>query len=65
MKNLSTAFAIIIGCFILSIFLYLGLSANRYSQIEGNKIIDQKTGTIYDLDKKQYTEKNGDLYQYE
>lgn len=64
MKNLSTAFAIIIGCFILSIFLYLGLSANRYSHIEGNKIIDQKTGTIYDLDKKQYTEKNGDLYQY-
>lgn len=65
MKNLSPAYAIIIGSLILGLFLYFGLSINRYSHIEGNKIIDQKTGTLYDLDKKQYIKKNGDLYQYE
>ena len=65
MKNLTPAYAIIIGSLILGLFLYFGLSVNRYSHIEGNKIIDQKTGTLYDLDKKQYIKKNGDLYQYE
>ena len=65
MKNLPTSFAILIGSFVLGAFLYFGLSVNRYSHIEGNKIIDQKTGTLYDLDKKQYVKKNGDLYQYE
>ena len=65
MKNLTPAYAIIIGSLTLGLFLYFGLSVNRYSHIEGNKIIDQKTGTLYDLDKKQYIKKNGDLYQYE
>ena len=65
MKSLPTPYAILIGSLILGIFLYFGLSTNRYSHIEGNKIIDQKTGTLYDLDKKQYIKKNGDLYQYE
>ena len=65
MKNLTPVYAIIIGSLILGLFLYFGLSVNRYSHIEGNKIIDQKTGTLYDLDKKQYIKKNGDLYQYE
>lgn len=65
MKILPNSYAIIIGGFILGAFLYFGLSVNRYSHVEGNKILDNKTGTIYDLDKKQYLKKNGDLYQYE
>ena len=65
MKSLPTPYAILIGSLILGIFLYFGLSTNRYSHIEGNKIIDKKTGTLYDLDKKQYIKKNGDLYQFE
>jgi hypothetical protein len=65
MKSLPTPYAILIGSLTIGVFLYFGLSTNRYSHIEGNKIIDQKTGTLYDLDKKQYIKKNGDLYQYE
>ena len=64
MKSLPTPYAILIGSLTIGVFLYFGLSTNRYSHIEGNKIIDQKTGTLYDLDKKQYIKKNGDLYQY-
>jgi hypothetical protein len=65
MKSLPTPYAILIGSLTIGVLLYFGLSTNRYSHIEGNKIIDQKTGTLYDLDKKQYIKKNGDLYQYE
>jgi hypothetical protein len=65
MKSLPTPYAILIGSLTIGVFLYFGLSTNRYSHIEGNKIIDQKTGTLYDLDKKQYIKKNGDLYQFE
>lgn len=65
MKSLPTFYAILIGSLTIGVFLYFGLSTNRYSHIEGNKIIDQKTGTLYDLDKKQYIKKNGDLYQFE
>lgn len=65
MKILPNSYAIIIGGFILGACLYFGLSVNRYSHVEGNKILDNKTGTLYDLDKKQYLKKNGDLYQYE
>ncbi|MDC1055974.1 hypothetical protein OAQ07_00295 [Flavobacteriaceae bacterium] len=65
MKSLSTSYAILIGSLTIGVFLYFGLSTNRYSHIEGNKIIDQKTGALYDLDKKQYIKKNGDLYQFE
>jgi hypothetical protein len=65
MKSLPTHYAILIGSLTIGVFLYFGLSTNRYSHIEGNKIIDQKTGTLYDLDKKQYIKKNGDLYQFE
>ena len=65
MKSLPTPYAILIGSLTIGVFLYFGLSTNRYSHIEGYKIIDQKTGTLYDLDKKQYIKKNGDLYQFE
>ena len=65
MKKISISYAIIIGSIFISLSLYFGHLANRYSHIEGKQLLDKKEGTIYLLDERKYILKNGDVYQYE
>ncbi|MDA0984372.1 MAG: hypothetical protein O3C56_01050 [Bacteroidetes bacterium] len=66
MKNtIIIASSSLVGCIVIGIFIYLGLSGQRYEYVKENVVFDKKTGTTYFTDKKEFIDTKGDLYQYE
>lgn len=55
----------LVGCIVIGIFIYLGLSGQRYEYVKENVVFDKKTGTTYFTDKKEFIDTKGDLYKYE
>ena len=66
MKNtIIIASSSLVGCIVIGIFIYLGLSGQRYEYVKGNVVFVKKTGTTYFTDKKGFIDTKGDLYKYE
>ncbi|MDA0794318.1 MAG: hypothetical protein O3C13_06835 [Bacteroidetes bacterium] len=66
MKNtIIIASSSLVGCIVIGIFIYLGLSGQRYEYVKENVVFDKKTGTTYFTDKKEFIDTKGDLYKYE
>jgi len=66
MKNtIIIASSSLVGFIVIGIFIYLGLSGQRYEYVKENVVFDKKTGTTYFTDKKEFIDTKGDLYKYE
>ncbi len=65
MKDYIIPISILISSLIIG-FAILGSSqVERFEHIDNNVVFDNKTGTTYYTDKKQYLDKKGDRYQYD
>ena len=65
MKNtIIIASSSLVGCIVIGIFIYLGLSGQRYEYVKENVVFDKKTGTTYFTDTQEFIATKGGLYQY-